>query len=276
VGTAPARDARIERERQLCAARDEARRALAEFGVTRPDQIDLDAIAAAQGVEIIYEDLDGATARVMKIGSLARIVVSSRIHDIGAVRFSIAHELGHLRLRHEIPRTAADQVMERVCSPLRANRRKAEREASVYATEQLMPEALVMPWCAADRVTLVPAREIAGEFTTSVLASAMRLVELSPHRCAVVYSELGRVSWIKPSATFPDWIPRGRRLDPATAAYDYFQRGRLDGEPNVVPADAWLPSKKVDRAGMTIVEHSAIVPERGAVYSMLWVPDSRA
>jgi hypothetical protein len=36
----------------------------------------------------------------------------------------------------------------------------------------------------------------------------MRFVELAPERCAVVYSELGRVRWVKKSPSFTAWISR--------------------------------------------------------------------
>ena len=245
----------------------------AEFNVTRADQIDLDAMAEAQHAEISYEELDGATARVIQIGDQCRIVVSSRITDLGAQRFSIAHEIGHVRLRHEIPPGQMAQLFERICTPLQADRRKAEREASVFATELLMPAALVRPWCEVPCLTLAASRAIAGEFATSVLASTMRLVELSGQRCAVAYSELGRVRWVKPSPTFPTWIPNGRRLDPASAAFEYSQKGTIDREPHVLPAETWLPRDKIDSSGAQIVEHSAVVTERGAVFSLLWIPD---
>lgn len=253
-------------------ARAEARRMLDESCVTRPDQIDLEAMAEKQGAEIVYDDLDGATASVMRIGAVARIRVSNRIHDIGAQRFVIAHEIGHLRLGHELPYGDAKEVIERICKPLEKSRKPPERTASVFASEVVMPEPLVKPYCAVPYVTLAPAREIADEFITSVLASAMRFTEISTERCAVAYSVLGRVRWLKRSATFPDWIPHGRRLDPASAAFDYDQRGKLDGAARMLTADAWLPRTRIDNANVQIVEQSAVIHELGAVFTMLWLP----
>lgn len=249
---------------------------LSEFGVTKPEHIDLDAMAAAHGAKIVYADLDGATARVMRIGPLATIRISNRIRDVGAQRFTTGHEIGHLRLGHEVPAGDADRIMERVCTPLKADGTSPEREASVFATETVMPEPLVRPRCVVSCVTLEPARAIACEFTTSVLASAMRLVELSDERCAVVYSELGRVRWVKRSATFPGWIPKGRPLDPSSAAFEYFHKGTIDSEAQLLAADAWLPRGRIDGSHVEIVEHAAIVPEFGAVFSLLWLPSREA
>src|SRR5512138_3439498 len=104
-------------KREEADARAEARRMLEESTVTRPDQIDLDLIAERLEAEIICDDLDGATASVMRIGPRSRIRISNRIHDIGAQRFSIAHEIGHLRLGHEVPYGNVRQVVERMCKP---------------------------------------------------------------------------------------------------------------------------------------------------------------
>ena len=86
----------------------------------------------------------------------------------------IGHELGHLRLGHEIPIGNAKEVIERMCKPLEKSRKAPERAASVFASEIVMPEPLVKPYCAVPYTTLAPARAIACDFITSVFASAMR------------------------------------------------------------------------------------------------------
>jgi hypothetical protein len=256
-----------ERSPRACA---EALRLLEECRITRPDEIDLEKIAAANGAEIVYEDLEGATASVLRLGDVARIRISTRIDDIGWCRFSTAHEIGHMRLGHEIPE--GDDAIERICKPFDKSRSPSEREASVFASEIVMPEHMVKPYCAVPHVTLAPAREIADVFTTSLLASAMRLVELTDESCAVAYSVNGRVRWIKPSATFPDWIPRGRRLDPRSAAFDYHDTGTLEASPQLLTADAWLPRERIDSVNVQLVEHSAVIAPLGVVFSMLWIP----
>jgi hypothetical protein len=75
-------------------ARTEARRVLEEACVTRADQIDIEAIAERMNAEIVYTDLDGATASVMRIGDRARIRTSNRVQHIGSQRFVGAHEIG--------------------------------------------------------------------------------------------------------------------------------------------------------------------------------------
>jgi len=122
---------------------------------------------------------------------------------------------------------------------------------------------------------LAPVYAMSREFRVSVLAAAMRYVELTAERCALVYSE-GHVRWCKRSATFAAWIPRGRAVDPSSAAFDFFDRGVIDGASRVASASAsaWLARNVSDSSLTSIVEHPTVVPELGAVFSLLWVtPD---
>ncbi len=259
-------------------ARAEARRLLHEAGVTTPAHIDVETIARAQGAELVYGLLRGATARVMRIGAkgLARIRVSDRITHPGVQRFSIAHELGHLVLGHELP-TVADSVdpatvVARACERKRRNGIDPEAEANAFAAELLMPERLTRRRCEVSPVCLAPVRGIAQDFRTSLSASAIRFAELTSERCAAIYSERGAVSWAVPSPTFATTIARGARLDRASVAHDYFRTGAIDDRPQAVPAEAWID----DSSDVEIVEHSAALPDLGAVITLLWVPESVA
>lgn len=263
------------REARLLAVRGDARNVLADFSMRQAADIDLERIAEKMKAEIVYDDLDGAKARVIQLGERARIFISTRITDPGSIRFSIAHELAHLLLRHHVKEGDPHQVIERICSPLRADGTNPEREASVFASELLLPEWLVRALCAVVPTSLAPIHAIAREFRVSVLAAAMRYVELTSERCAVVYSELGRVRYCKASATFGGYVPKGRALDPSCAAYDYFDSGVFDNASRLLPASSWLPSRRIDGSAR-IVEHPTIVPELGAVFSLLWIPQDES
>lgn len=77
--------------------------------------IDVEKIADHLGAEIVYGDLDGAKARIVQIGDRARIIISKKIVGVGAIRFCIAHEIGHLgssttpRAMHWVGRSSASE-----------------------------------------------------------------------------------------------------------------------------------------------------------------------
>lgn len=188
-------------------ARAAARRLLDGFGVRQPEDIRVRAIAWALGAQVVEGELEGAVARLIRVGKRARIRLSDRVEHPGARRFSIAHELGHLVLAHHGSAFTA-------CSKqsLMGGAESAEAEANAFAAELLMPTPLVRPLSAVTGLNLHRARAIAGSFRTSLLASAIRLVELSPEPCAAVFAQGNRVQWAARSATFTVAIPRGGPL----------------------------------------------------------------
>src|SRR5262249_55762049 len=95
---------------------------------------------------------------------------------------------------------------------------------------------------------------------------------LTPERCAAVFSKARAVSWVAPSLTFTREIPRGRRLDPDSIAWDFFNTGEIDDRAQPVPADAWFETS----ADVDIVEHSIAARDHGTVLSMIWIPERAA
>ncbi len=254
----------FERARQL------AREALWECGVDEPAKIDPFLIVGRRRILLIYSQLDGATAQILRHGDRAIIRVSNQIVQIGRLRFTIAHEVAHYLLGHQIP----SELELGTTAPFNAHQ---EREADVFATEFLMPKAWVAPLCAVKPVGLASVHAIAQTFGASIVAAAVRYVELAPAPCAVVYSEQGRVVWAKRSSAFPGRIPPQVDIGRGAVAFDYYQRGQLNPTARMVPAAAWFGSQLASAPGDSLVEHAELVPEPGwgGVLSLLSVPSSR-
>jgi hypothetical protein len=245
---------------------------LVRIGARSPEQIDPILTAKALGIEVAFGDLAGATARIFRIGATARIRVSDQIRTEGRRRVSIAHEIGHFALNHELPSEAnTGSWLKASC----AHRNKRdERDADILAVEHLTPEPMVSQFCKRAPVDLHAVREIERVFVASPVMSAMRLVELSPEPCAVVYSERAIVKWMKPSRSFPGFLTGGMHLAPESVAFGYFDRGALVDVPTRLRARAWLGMNRHITAGTEIVEHAMVIPEPGwgGVLSLLWLP----
>jgi len=255
-------------------ARARALEAIAWLGAQGPGQVDVEALAEKLGAEVVFEDLEGAKARVIQLGNRSRIIISTRIVGVGAIRFSIAHEIAHLLLKHYVKDGDLGRAFkrQRTCSPLESDGSEIERDASVFATELLMPAPLVTPMCRMELKSIDPVRAIASAFQTSMYASARRFVELTPERCAVVISTHGRVRWVQKSPSFSAWIPEGCPVNPASAAFDYFASGKLDESPRVIPASTWCASRSLAPDPPSLYEHATAIPETGTVFSLLWMP----
>jgi hypothetical protein len=259
------------RDLWLRRARQAARALSRRFGVTAAEHVHIEAFAARLGARIIVGPLEGAVAQLVRAGTHVHIVVSERVTDACAIRFSIAHELGHYVLGHP------SRPPSELCSvaPPRAgasDARNYELEANAFAGELLMPSHLLERRCEVSPVSMAIPRQIARDYKVSILAAAIQFAELSTERCAAVFSARREVLWTASSATFASEIPRGKRIDPHSVAWDFFVNGALDDAAQPVPADAWLATSiEVD-----IVEHSIASPQHGTVLSLLWIPERSA
>lgn len=246
-------------------ARRLAREVLWECGADEPSKIDPLTIVGRRRILVVFGRLDGATAQIVRHGERAIIRVSDQIVQLGRLRFTIAHEVGHYLLGHRIP----DECELSAAAPFSVQQ---EREADVFATEYLMPEAWVRPLCTDVPASLAAVHAIARTFRTSIVASAVRYAELSPAPCAVVYSEHGHVVWAKCSSTFPGRIPQHVKIGAGAVAFDHHERGQLDDGARTVPSSAWFGNQ--DPPVASLVEHAEVVPEPGwgGVLSLLSVP----
>jgi Zn-dependent peptidase ImmA (M78 family) len=94
------------------------------------------------------------------------LLVNSKL-PVGRFRFSIAHELGHFLLNHE-PLAHIDEKR----SP------RLEREADVFASELLLPEALLRADCAACAGAANAVPELAARYKVSRQALEIRMKAL--------------------------------------------------------------------------------------------------
>jgi hypothetical protein len=249
---------------------------LARVGARCPEHIDPIETAKELGIEIVFGHLTGATARIFRVGTKARIRVSDDIVTPGRRRTSIAHELGHFALDHELPTEGDPASWFKTSCQHRCKR--DERDADVLAVEHLTPTSMVEPYCQRTPIDLHAVREIERTFVASPVMSAMRFVELSPHPCAVAYSVSGAVKWMKPSRSFPNYVAGGKLLARDSVASSYFERGALPAGPVRVPASVWLGASTQAEPNHDLVEHAMVIPEPGwgGVLSMLWLPDWKA
>lgn len=239
-----------------------------EYRIRDAGDIDVVAIAAVLGVSVRRGGLAGATARLVGDRDWAIIRLSASVEHEGAQNFSIAHELGHRQLAHPTPEIVS------LCAERRGTAkvdRDVEAQANAFAAELLMPERLLRRPCEVSPVSLDIARSIATDFRVSLMAAALRFVELTSERCALVFSRDRHVAWAARSDTFIPEIARGRRLDDESAASDWFTGRRMYEGSQLVPGDAWLDGSAATR--VEIYEDSIAIPGTRGVLSLLWIPE---
>ena len=214
-----------------------AERLLQSYGITRPGEIDLEAIAFGLGAQIKYRPLEGCEARIVGAGNSAIISVNSA-SGIPRQRFSIAHELGHWRYhRGKQLDCRADNA-----DFSRQNVSEYERIADNYAANLILPSYLLRPILKAHAdMSFSMVRNVAEEFTASFLATAIRIIESNEFPSLLVcHNQQGR-RWFKSSSDIPRrWFPRDR-LEIESSAFDILFGNEInDRKPQRVPAQAWF------------------------------------
>jgi hypothetical protein len=177
----------------------------------------------------------GATFRARDgIGGL--IVVNPDIRESGRKRFTIAHEIGHYVLLHNLGAPS-------LCSlgDVGTWRRDAsvERAADIFATELLLPEQEVRRIVSEQAVTIQTAERIKSIFDVSLTAAAFRCVEVTEEECALVVTVNGVVKYYEPSASWNYRIVTKRAPPKSTMARELVDdpiRRELYG---IVPARVW-------------------------------------
>ena len=258
-------------------ARRVARDHVKRLGISAPEHIRIDAIAKrlvsrlGLKLRVIEGPLDGADSQLIRRPGELTIIISDRIKDTASRKFVLGHELGHLMLDHPLlpPHKVGDAAAS---APTANNVRDYEAEASAFASELTMPYVLVKEWCAVSPVNLDVPWRIAKTFGMSILAGARRFAELSPERCAAVFSAHRKVTWCTESASLTMPVERRRGLDACSVACDFWSKGAIDERERRVPARAWFATS----ADVEIVEHATASDEFRTVLSMLWVPDHAA
>lgn len=245
-------------------AENAASKLIDKYGINSPEQIRVRDIAFLENAFVVEEAVARATASLVRTENTATIRVTPTDQP-ERQRFSIAHELGHFKLNH------TNGILQKICTKndmMSWHSNNIEAEANFFADELLLPKKMIEKMCDVAEINFKPVEDISKKFRVSLTATAIKFVRLNPEKCAVVYSENGKIIW---SYRSPEWWPfiqHGRPLDKRTGAYDFFQGEELDTEPIDVDADAWLTNTKWVRE---ISEHSIGAKQLGFVLSLLWI-----
>lgn len=219
-----------------------AEKVLQDLGVTEPKEIDLEAIAFYLGVRVRYRPLDGCEARIVGSDCGAIITVNAR-SSLRRRRYSIAHELGHwCHHRGKALVCRVEEFADR-------NAWSPERVADVYAADMIMPRYLFDP--AARRYRKLEFKTmtaLADEFSTSLTATAIRLIEgdHSPAR-AICHGSSGRKWFVRAPSVPSRWFPRDS-LDSESFAFDMlYGKAKANAIPRKIGADAWFDRREADK-----------------------------
>lgn len=238
---------------------------LDELGITEPSEIIIEAIAEYCGATIVYEPLGGAEARILGAGDRAIITV-----DVNSPRprqrFSAGHELGHwMRDRGKVAFSCTARNLARDWDD-----DNPERRANRYAANLLLPRRFVERTARGMPPTLASSRAIADAFTMSLLASAIRLVELGSHPAMAVGTSVAGRDWFVRSPLVPGELWPLRKPGESTLATRLLAGSPTVQGPVEVDADEWIDHPDASR--YVVVEDSCRMRE-DFILTLLWWKD---
>lgn len=233
-----------------------------DLGISDPKDIDLDAIAHMLGVTVQYQTLQGCEALIVGSGERAIVKVNSNC-SLERQRFSLGHELGHWHYhRGKVLYCALDDadVDSRAA-------RETEAAADNYSASLLMPTFLFRPSVSSKkRIAWKTIRELADEYRCSLLATALRVVDLNLAPMMFVMVRDGRRAWFKSAKDISRrWFPRDAPESDAFAFDLSFNAAKAAVGPKKVQASSWFDNRQAER--LELIEDSIRVGD--FVYTLL-------
>lgn len=250
--------------------KEKAKQILSALEVDNPNEIDIELIAYKRGAMVIFDQIDGAEARLIRAKEKGIITVSNDIPEKGRVRFNVAHELGHFEL-HENEGTLT------ICTDEDLNQwyqtqLHLELSANIFAAELLMPENLFKPLVKNKKPSFAEIRKLASIFQTSIMATATKFVEHTDEVCCLFISRERKIKRFGPSKDFCYMVRLpGENLSQDSEAYSFFEKGYVDiSRPTQIGADAWINDNKVNPNSI-ILEDTFAITTYNTVLSLIWV-----
>lgn len=243
---------------------------LKQLGVDDPTDFPIEALAGGLNVGVIVERIDGSEGRLVRGTETSIIAVSDRVRTEAAKRFVVAHELGHLQLhaRSQLALCTSDGL----ASWYHAHD-GPEPEACAFARALLMPRSLAEPIVKRGWPDFDTVRALSNRFGVGFTVAALRYLQLTDERCAVVFSHKGFTRWYQTTEGFDHHLSMNTRLDSRTYAADAARGSDVPDKPELVSAPAWISRRGLDDFD-DIYEVSFRMRAYDAVLTVLWIPSS--
>jgi len=236
-----------------------------KYGIDHPHDIDLEAIAYCEGVEVRYRALQGYEARL--VGFKDRAIATITTNTIQTrQRYSLGHELGHWHHHRGLSfecRVNEDEA-------LNTQKSIVERVADEYSADLLMPTFMFSPLASQHPVPgFHTIEELTNTFNTSMLSTAIRFIDAAVSPSILICHRPQGRQWFKATHDIPrHWFPKDQ-LDADSYAMDALYKGSTQRKPNKIGADSWFDRYNADR--YDVYEHSKKLGD--AVYTLLTIED---
>lgn len=242
-----------------------------EIGLTDPNQIPIQVLAAGLGGTIVTKRLMNADGRIVFSGKRALITINENIEYEGKRRFTVAHEIGHLVMHRDqfLMHQDNDATLEYFQNG------NQEAEANEFASEILMPEAVFRR--VSDEYDFSPAllNNLADYFKTSITSITYNYFRYGLHPICLIYSHRNVVKyWMRPEH-YPHFLLDRRNLSPPgdSVAAEYFKSGKINTwlVKQEIWKSTWFELRSWERDDdFSFFEYCIVTPKYNTVLSIVW------
>lgn len=216
-------------------------------------------------IKVCYEPFKQCEALLCIKNGRKKIILNENIPYYLRHKFSLAHEIGHYWIpSHKL------QVFTCFASDIMAfkTNKVQEEEANRFASELLMPSEYITKDAKLYDYNAESIRKIADKYNVSITAAAIRFLEVTPDKAAIILSQNGTIKWFMRAKNFKHFI-KTKTIDSATYIYDFYHNGEINESLNQAYAGAWLE----DPGDLDFInEQSIIMPSLNMALTILTIP----
>lgn len=259
---------------------NKAKALLEEIGFDEITEIPMDIFVAALGATLIEESLPYSDGKIIRGNTKTLIKVNSDIKFEERRRFTIAHEVGHhllhSKLDLEIHNETSNSLNWFNSAEQQAKKGIQEWEANDFASELLMPEALVRKETFKKKFSPDLVKLLSTRFKTSLTSIIYRLLTLDIYPLFVVFISGGIVKYWSKSNNFFVRVQNITKLPPPQnsvaeeyieAEYEYLYTGNEKAQ--TINKSTWFELKE-NEDDTNFFEYCIPTKQYQTIISVLW------
>ena len=242
-----------------------ASRLLEKYGYSAPNELILEDLAFALGVEVRRHPMDSLEGCLYRVGNRGIIQINSRAIP-NRQRFSLAHEIGHWELHPNLrQKSCSDQDM------IDYYRSSEEIEANHFAASLLLPRQWIPVQLLKADPSFAQIKILANLLRVSLACSARRFVELTPQPVVLVLSRKGKVDWsVTSNKAKYFWVEKGFQVHKFTSTFECITQNEQRRHLEEVEGSYWYPEKELSD-DFEIFEDVWNFQKFGYCLTLLWV-----
>ncbi|MES2767868.1 MAG: ImmA/IrrE family metallo-endopeptidase [Bdellovibrionota bacterium] len=238
---------------------------LLDLGITKPEEIDLLSIAQFCNAHVVVQPLNGIEGRIIGNASEAFITVNANSSP-ERQRFSIGHELGHWMYDRGKPffNCASSDFKKWGIREL-----DPEVRANKYSANLIMPTSMFVPMTRREPINFATVKKLMSIFNSTLMATAIRLVEQGPYPSMLVCTVAGKRKWFCRNKVLPTFVWPIENLCMDSFAAELL-KGLQKSANGTVGADSWVTLKGSE--DYLVFEDSIKIGNK-TILSIIWWKD---